>query len=330
MKDKRLKQLLDEYAAIPRTDRDKDLAKRQDKADVVLSPAPTTPARRRLSWRYVALGVSFAIVAAIAIPLAVMLPFNGQDSQVEYAADLAANPNGSDHNDKAHIGTADNFSEGDSTPNGSAGSDDSPSTASVPSNNPSQYIVREDSEGLDWVKDLAQSVQSFSDISEDNVVVYYNSDNEVITVSDGELKQSGWFAVDDRSKIVLSTNGAYGLTAEDFNNAYGKWREMSLLPLVDGLWYNEEQQEAGYYVVSFAPQNYDYELVLCAYAGYAGKAYCEDLPIATTWRDVQVGYRVQNENAYEICFVKDGMYYCIRTIREDVDSVGAILDSIFK
>lgn len=337
MKDKRLKQLLDEYAAIPRTDRDKDLAKRQDKADVVLSPAPASPIRRRPSWRYAALAASFAIVAAIAIPLAVMLPSNGQDAQVEYAADLAANPNSS--GDDATPQSDAPYSEQDpsSSGNGSAsgvnhGPNDAPdpNIASVPSDNPSQYIVREDSEGLDWVKDLAQSVYSLSDFSDDNVVIYYNSDNKVITVSDGELKPSGWFSSDERHKLVLCTDGFYGFSAEDFDTVYGNPLHVSLLPLVDGLWYNPQQQEAGCYVVSFAPQNYDYEFVMCAYAGYVGTAYRDDLPCSTTWRDVQVGYSVQNEGEYEICFVKNGMYYCIRTTRQDVDGVGAILDSLFE
>ena len=75
MKDKKLKKLMNEYASLPRTDMEEDLAKRPDRGDVVVGPA-NDPSRNhpvRTWWTRVAVGAAFALVAAVAIPVAVTL-----------------------------------------------------------------------------------------------------------------------------------------------------------------------------------------------------------------------------------------------------------------
>jgi len=82
MKNKKLKQLMNEYASLPRTDMDKDMAKRTDRVDVVVGPVDE-PARNhpvRNWWARVAVGAAFAVVAAVAIPVAVTLAPRGADN----------------------------------------------------------------------------------------------------------------------------------------------------------------------------------------------------------------------------------------------------------
>jgi len=291
MNDKKLKRLLNEYADIPREAKDKDLSRRLPQGDVVTSPIPQGKARRHF-WRYFAIGVSFAIVAMVSIPLALSLTQANANKSADKGIELNAGGSQYMDSDQTSASAPQTSEPKDSQPATSGNSVDvSPST--IPSN---RYSAEDGELYTGYAQAYSYSSQEFYVLSQSN----------------------------DKSSV-------YPMHAvesvEAFNDGYGaevlvpaERQKEHTYAMFDG------EEACGLYWSATIATDPLHTATMVVQLG-AQPAITDEKSLF--WRDLTV-YYVLTDDSYRAEFVFKGNFYSIRGVwKPTVATIPDILDDIF-